>query len=63
MDETGVGRIAAAAGLSKLDGKHLEQLRQSIESARELGARLPHDLHWSEEIALVFRLPAPRATP
>ena len=52
--------IATAAGLTKLDGKHLAQLAQSVASSRELAAKLPKDLHWSEEIALTFQLPAPK---
>jgi hypothetical protein len=32
-------------------------LRLSAASARELAAKLPKDLHWSEEPALSFRLP------
>ena len=50
---------AAAARLSKLDTTHLSQLKRAIESARELGDKLPKDLHYSEEIALTFSLPAP----
>jgi hypothetical protein len=52
-------RLAAAAGLTKFGEKHLAQLAQAIASADELSAKLPKDLHWSEEIALVFRLPIP----
>ncbi len=59
MDDDGAREIAAAAGLSRLDDKHLAQLAKSIASARELAGKLPKELHWSEEIALVFRLPAP----
>jgi hypothetical protein len=35
----------------------MAQLANSVASAHEVGAKLPKDLHWSEEIALVFRLP------
>ena len=59
MDMERAREIAAAAGLTKLDEKHLAQLARSIASGRELAAKLPKDLHWSEEIALVFRLPTP----
>ena len=59
MDKNRAREIATAAGLTKLDGKHLAQLALSVASARELSAKLPKDLHWSEEIALVFRLPHP----
>jgi hypothetical protein len=62
IEEDEVRRVAAAAGLTKLDGKHRAQLAQAIASTRELAGKLPKDLHWSEESALVFRLspPAPR---
>jgi hypothetical protein len=59
MDEDRAREIAAAEGLTRLDGKHLAQLAQSVASARELAGKLPKDLHWSEEVALVFRLPIP----
>jgi hypothetical protein len=49
-------RVAAAAGLTGLNDQHLVQLGKSIASARELAAKLPKDLHWSEEGALIFRL-------
>jgi hypothetical protein len=51
--------IAAAEGLTKLDEKQLDQLAQGVASARELAQKLHKDLHWSEEMALVFRLPLP----
>ena len=59
IDEKHARLVATAAGLTKLDETHLAQLALSVASARELAAKLPKDLHWSEEIALVFRLPAP----
>jgi len=52
---------AIAAGLTRLKAAHLGQLARSVESGRELSGRLPKDLHWSEEIAVVFRAPLPRA--
>jgi hypothetical protein len=51
-------RTAATAGLTRLTEAHLAQLKRAIESARELGDKLPKDLHYSEEIAVTFRLPA-----
>jgi hypothetical protein len=48
---------AATAGLTRLDQAHLVQLERAVEAARELGGKLPKDLHYSEEIALTFRLP------
>jgi hypothetical protein len=53
-----VRETAAAARLSNLDKVHLSQLTRAIESARELGDKLPKDLHYKEEIALTFRLTA-----
>ena len=49
--------LATAAGLKGLDEKHLAQLALSVASAHELAGKLPKDLHWSEEMALTFRLP------
>jgi hypothetical protein len=60
MDKDRAREIAVAAGLTKLDDKQLAQLAQGIASARELAGKLPKDLHWSEEMALTFRLPHPR---
>jgi hypothetical protein len=54
-----IRETAARAGLSQLDKDHLAQLKRAIESAQELSGRLPKDLHYSEEIALTFSLPAP----
>jgi hypothetical protein len=59
MKDERTRELAAAAGLTRLDEKHLAQLGQGIASARELAAKLPKDLHWSEEIALTFRLAPP----
>ena len=59
MNREELAAIAAAAGLTKLSGKHLDQLARGIASTRDLAGRLPKDLHWAEEIALVFRLPVP----
>ena len=51
-------QTAATAGLTRLNQAHLAQLKRAMESARELGGKLPKDLHYSEEIAITFRLPA-----
>ncbi len=59
MDKDRTQKVAADAGLGRLDDRHLTQLANGIASARELARQLPKDLHWSEEIALIFRLPAP----
>jgi hypothetical protein len=49
-------QTAAIAGLMRLNAAHLGQLKRAMESARELGDKLPKDLHYSEEIAVTFRL-------
>ena len=59
MEDDCTRQVALAAGLAVLDEKHLAQLANSVASGRELAGKLPRDLHWSEEIALIFRLPAP----
>ncbi len=59
MDEERVREIAAAAGLKKLTDKQLTEFAAAIASGRGLAEMLPKDLHWSEESALVFRLPMP----
>jgi hypothetical protein len=59
MDNDRARDIAAAERLTSLSERQLAQLVQGIASARELAEKLPKDLHWSEEIALVFRLPQP----
>jgi hypothetical protein len=51
-------QMAAIAGLMRLNAAHLAQLKRAMESARELGDKLPKDLHYSEEIAVTFRLPS-----
>jgi hypothetical protein len=51
-------QTAATAGLTRLNQAQLAQLERALQSARELGDKLPKDLHYSEEIAVTFRLPA-----
>ena len=51
-------QTAATAGLTRLNQAQLAQLKRAVESARELSDKLPKDLHFSEEIAVTFRLPA-----
>ena len=54
-------RIAAEAGLPKLEDTQLAQLMKSRAGTRDLTARLPKDLHWSEEPAVTLALmPAKR---
>ncbi len=57
MEKNELIALAKAAGLAGLKDKHLAQLQQSLAAARELADKLPKDLHWSEELALTFRLP------
>jgi len=59
MRKTELVEMAAAAGLPRVSDKHLDQLQKSLASARELADKLPKDLHWSEELALTFRLLRP----
>lgn len=60
MDKSDLRRTAAAHGLNKLTDRHLEQLTAGISGNAVLSQRLPKDLHWSEESALIFRLaPSP----
>jgi hypothetical protein len=63
MDKKRAQTTAMAAGLTRLEDAHLGQLALSVEAARELSVNLPKDLHWSEEIAVIFRAPLPRARP
>jgi hypothetical protein len=51
--------MAARAGLGRLSEQHVNELARSVASGRELSERLPKDLHWTEEPALIFRLPLP----
>ena len=51
-------QTAATAGLRRPNQAQLAQLKRAMESARELSDKLPKDLHFSEEIAITFRLPA-----
>ena len=58
-----LNRIATAAGLPRLSDRQLAQLGKSLASARELAGKLPKDLHWSDELALTFRLPTAGEAP
>lgn len=46
-------RLAAELGLSNLDEPQLAQLAKCIVGTRALTMRLPKDLHWSEEPAVI----------
>jgi hypothetical protein len=58
MQQDELRRIAADAGLPKLEGKHLEGFEKALNTHREQAKALPKDLHWSEESSLVFQLPS-----
>jgi hypothetical protein len=62
-DDDTLRQTATTAGLGKLEPTHLLELKRAMEAARELGDRLPKDLHYSEEIALTFRLPGGASKP
>lgn len=49
-------RIAEENGLGKLNEKQLAQLVKSRAGTRGLTARIPKDLHWSEEPAVSLSL-------
>jgi hypothetical protein len=57
MSETEAQRLAGRLGLAKLDERQLQQFARGIQSAHELVAKLPKDLHWSEEAALPLLRP------
>jgi hypothetical protein len=59
MDSDEVRKLAAAAGLEKVEDRHLQQLKKSFEKSRLLTSQMPRDLHWSEEVAFTFQ-PKPR---
>jgi hypothetical protein len=63
MNRDAARRLAGELGLTRLDGATLDQLASSAEDNRAASAKLPKDLHWSEEIALAFALPATVAAP
>ena len=53
-------RLLIDTGLGdKLTDKQLTEFAAGIASGHALAKMLPKDLHWSEESALVFRLPKP----
>lgn len=56
MNRDDLRRRANACGLEKLEDAHLEQFALGARTTRDLAARLPKDLHWTEETALTFSL-------
>lgn len=56
MDREEIGRRAAACGLDRLDAAQLEEFALGVRTTQALAARLPKDLHWTEENALTFSL-------
>jgi hypothetical protein len=64
MSETEAQRLARRLGLAELNERQLQQVARSIQSGNELVAKLPKDLHWSEEAALpLLRANLPRPKP
>lgn len=59
MDRERAREIAATVGLHNLTDRQLAQFMAGAASCRALADALPKDLHWSEESALVLRLPMP----
>lgn len=55
-------RLADEVGLRKLTDKQLDEFIAGALTARTTAAKLPKDLHWSEEIAVAFRLKPGRRT-
>ena len=60
IDRTALRRFAVELGLAKLSDASLDELAAGVRANRQLAERLPRDLHWGEESALVFRLPIPK---
>lgn len=57
-------RIAADAGLNRLDDRQLAQFAKGLAATRDLVARLPKDLHWGEEpVVTVTLMPSRRRAP
>ena len=46
---------AAAVGLTKLEGRHWDELRKALDAMARLTGGMPGDLHYSDEPAHVFR--------
>jgi hypothetical protein len=55
MENDEARQLARAVGLSRLTDRHLVQLTRSLQTAQELGRKLPKDLHWTEEAAVISR--------
>ena len=57
-------RVATDAGLPWIDDLQLAQFARGLMATRDLAARLPKDLHWSEEPAPIVTLaPSRRSAP
>jgi len=59
MTDDELKHVAASQGLLRLAERHMAQLAAGARANARLVEQLPKDLHWSEESALVFRLPIP----
>lgn len=60
MGSDDVSRAAKAAGLDRLTVEQRAEFERCAKVATELARKLPQDLHWTDEMALVLRL-TPRA--
>lgn len=60
-DRADTRRQAAALGFTRLDEAGLALFGQGARSSRDLAAKLPKDLHWTEESALVYTALAAKA--
>lgn len=56
MSKPDAKRLAEEHGLTKLTPEHLKQFAPVLENNQKLAARLPKDLHWTEEPAHTFKL-------
>ena len=56
MSREELRRAAIEHGLPNLDEKQLDEFARGLEAKRKLAAKLPNDLHWTEEPALTLSL-------
>lgn len=61
MTKPDARRIADEHGLKQLTAKHIDEFARVLENGQKLAARLPKDLHWTEEPAHTYKL-APTTT-
>jgi hypothetical protein len=63
IDDAEGRRLAKIAGLNRLSEKQMAEFIAGARTTQNLAKRLPKDLHWSEEPALVYRLDTLRRAP